>query len=147
MSKWLTQESQKTFKRYLKLQQNNGQKIFVFNIMENETKTQKKGEEKMGKTVKRCPQCKGTPQFVYYAIPQKIDPEGWEEEEDGPRPMILFKRIECVDCKATTPYLYLTIDDAIIAWNEEQKGCNNHRMILEYRGTESCSEVEPLQPD
>lgn len=95
--------------------------------------------------IKRCSLCQGEPQFVYYAIPMKDNPDGWDFEEDGSmEPMILLKRLECVDCKATTPYLYLTIDDAMKVWNEEQKGCNNHRMILEYRGTESCSEVEPL---
>ena len=67
---------------------------------------------------KRCPLCGGEPQFVHYAIPQEKDPDAWEFTEDGFEPMILFKRLECKECKATTCGVDMVCDDAIKHWNE-----------------------------
>jgi hypothetical protein len=69
---------------------------------------------------KRCPLCGGQPQFKYYAVPACKCPDGWEYTEDGYEPMILAKRLECVGCHATVPFLVLSCEDAVQAWNDEQ---------------------------
>ena len=85
--------------------------------------------------VKRCPLCGGQPKFVYYAIPQIKNPDGWEFCEDGLEPLVLFKRLECKDCKATTCGVDMTIDDAIKHWNEEH--------VFQFIGSEDATDVEP----
>ena len=84
---------------------------------------------------KRCPQCGGKPKYVYYAVPQDVDPSGWEFTEYGLEPLILFKRIECKDCGASTVHLSITCDQAVSVWNDGH--------ILQYIGNEDVSDVEP----
>ena len=84
---------------------------------------------------KRCPQCGGKPKYVYYAVPQDVDPDGWEFGEYGLEPTILFKRLECKDCGATTVHLSITCDQAIQIWNDGH--------VLQYIGNEDVSDVEP----
>ena len=69
--------------------------------------------------IKRCKLCGGEPKWVHYAIPRKNYPDGWKEMEDGClEPMVLFKRLECKECKATTVQLAMNLDDAIEMWND-----------------------------
>ena len=87
---------------------------------------------------KRCPLCGGKPKFMHYAIPAYKHPDGWEETEDGPEPMILAKRLECTQCNATVPFLVLICDDAIKAWNEDN--------IVQFIQSEDVMEVEDEKP-
>lgn len=68
---------------------------------------------------KSCPLCGGKPQFVYYAIPEYKYPNAWQYEEGELVPMILYKRIECTECKATNSSLVLSCDEAVKMWNNE----------------------------
>ena len=85
--------------------------------------------------IKRCKLCGGEPKWVHYAIPEQDYPEGWDFFEDGLEPMVLFKRLECKDCKATTVQLFVTLDDAEQLWNEGR--------IVQYQMDENVYDVEP----
>lgn len=89
---------------------------------------------------KRCI-CGGKPQFVYYNIPLNHGADdSFEFNEDGVlEPMILFKRLECMDCGATVAQLVLTCDEAVDYWNAVRDG---RRVLLQKRGTEPCGDVE-----
>lgn len=69
---------------------------------------------------KRCKLCGGEPEFVYYAIPEKDNPLGWECDEYGPHPVILIKQIRCKNCGAVRPTYDLSCDDAVAHWNEQK---------------------------
>lgn len=84
---------------------------------------------------KLCNLCGGEPEFVYYAIPQKDDPYGWDFDDYEVRPMILFKQIRCKKCGAVSPNYSLVCDDAISAWNEQK--------LLQLIGTEPCEVEKP----
>ena len=83
--------------------------------------------------IKRCPTCGGAPQFVYYALPCGQFPDAWEETEDGPEPIVLLKRIECSNCKASTPGLVLSCDEAVQMWDDGD--------IVVFDGTESVEDA------
>ena len=87
--------------------------------------------------IKRCKLCGGEPKWVHYAIPEQGYPEGWDffDDDDEPRPMVLFKRLECKDCKATTAQLFMMLDDAEQMWNEGH--------IVQYQMDENAYDVEP----
>ena len=91
--------------------------------------------------IKPCALCGGDAKFVYYAIPEKDNLEGWELTEFGTEPMMLLKRIECRDCGATPLYLYMSMDDCIKAWNDEFDG---GRRILQRWSEENCSMEETV---
>lgn len=68
--------------------------------------------------LKPCPVCGSTNlKYVHYAIPQKYAPDLWEYDEDGNRPLIWLKRIECKECGATVPSLVMSLDHAVEYWN------------------------------
>lgn len=70
---------------------------------------------------KRCPICGGEPQFVYYALPEYQAPNAWDYDEEGERePMIMYKRLECKNCKATNHNLVLGCEEAVRMWNNEK---------------------------
>lgn len=82
---------------------------------------------------KRCPICKGAPQFVYYAIPgTTADPDGC---------YVLLKRLECKRCGASVAQLVMTCDDAVRYWNDLNES-TGERYVLERVGTEDCKEAE-----
>lgn len=87
--------------------------------------------------IKRCKLCGGEPKWVHYAIPEQDYPEGWDffDDDDEPSPMVLFKRLECKDCKATTAQLFMMLDDAEQMWNEG--------LIVQYQMDENAYDVEP----
>lgn len=89
---------------------------------------------------KRCPECDGEPQFVHYCISEKAGGVFEYDEFEKYSPMILLKRLECMECGATVAQLLLTCDDAIKYWNEEVDG---HRLVLKKYGTEKVHDVEP----
>lgn len=86
-------------------------------------------------TAKRCPLCGGAPKYVYYAIPEADDPNGWDFGEYGLEPLILFKRLECRDCGAMVARLTITCEQAVADWNTGK--------VLQYIGNENVSDVEP----
>lgn len=92
---------------------------------------------------KKCPICDSAElQYVYYAPSAKDEPTMWEDMEDlGYSPMILFKRIECKKCGASVPGLAMTIDDALLYWNEINDK-TSHRYVLQRIGTDDLREVE-----
>lgn len=92
---------------------------------------------------KKCPICDSAElQYVYYAPSEKDEPTMWEDMEDcGYSPMILFKRIECKKCGASVSGLALTIDDALLYWNDINDKIN-HRYVLQRIGIEDLREVE-----
>ena len=78
--------------------------------------------------IRKCPLCGGNPKWIYHAVPMSEHPDGWEMDEDGElRPMILWKHVECKDCRAMGGF-GLTVDRAAMAWNE--------KMPLQYIGEE-----------
>ena len=85
----------------------------------------------------RCSLCGGDPELVYYAIPERNNPFGWECEEDGPYPMFLIKQIRCKKCGAVCPSYDLICDDAIRHWNEQN--------LFQLIGVEAC-EIEASAP-
>ena len=86
---------------------------------------------------KRCPVCGGAPQYVYYAIPGSTkDPEEL---------FVLFKRLECSQCKATVAQLVMTCDDAVSYWNSVNE--QGDRPVLELVGAEPCMDVEEALKD
>jgi hypothetical protein len=85
----------------------------------------------------RCSLCGGEPEFVYYAIPERDNPLGWEWEENGPSPMILIKQIRCKKCGAVCPSYDFICNDAIRNWNEQK--------LIQLIGTEAC-EIEASAP-
>lgn len=86
-------------------------------------------------TAKRCPLCGGEPQFMEYAVPECQYPDGWDFGVFGLEPIVMFKRIECKDCKCTTPQLYMLVDEAVRGWNEGH--------VLEFIVNENITDVEP----
>lgn len=87
--------------------------------------------------LKRCKLCGGEPKWIYYAMPEQDNPEGWDfTGDDGElEPMILFKRLECKECKATNVQIAMTIDGAEKMWNEGK--------VLQYWMDETTYDVEP----
>ena len=96
----------------------------------------------MMEKAKRCPMCQSNElKWVYYAIPEKVAPEMWEDMVDvGYSPMLMLKRIECKKCGATLPNVALTLDDALDFWNSLNERGN--RYILQRIGEEDVREVE-----
>lgn len=92
------------------------------------------------KIAKRCPECDGEPQFVHYCIPENAGGEFECDENEEYSPMILLKRLECIECGATAPHLVLSCDDAIEYWNKEVDG---HRLVLRKYRTEKVQNIEP----
>lgn len=94
----------------------------------------------MMEKAKKCPVCNGEKlKWVYYAPPASQAPDLWDFDEDGFNQMILFKRIECVNCGATTPYVYMVLDEALAAWNYMG---DTGRKVLQRIGEERVREVE-----
>lgn len=94
------------------------------------------------KKAKRCPVCQSNElKWVYYAIPEKVAPEMWEDMVDtGYSPMMLFKRIECQKCGGTVASLSMTLDDALDFWNSYNEQGN--RYVLQRIGEEDVREAE-----
>lgn len=92
---------------------------------------------------KKCPICNSAElQYVYYAPSAKDEPTMWEDMDNrGYSPMILLKRIECKKCGASVPGLTMTIDDALLYWNDINKK-TNHRYVLQRIGTDDLLEME-----
>ena len=84
---------------------------------------------------KRCKLCGGEPKYIYYAIPEQDYPDGW----DGMEPNVLFKRLECSKCGATTPKLVMSLDEAESLWNSQK--------ILQRYGEEKVRDVEDQEGD
>lgn len=87
--------------------------------------------------VKRCKLCGGEPKWVHYAIPKQDNPDGWEYTGPGGElePLVLFKRLECKNCKATTFCLGMTLDEVEELWNNGK--------VVEYWMDEEVGDVEP----
>ena len=67
---------------------------------------------------KRCPVCGGKPKWKYYALPQFKYPDAWDFGEFGLEPVCLMKSIECEDCGTETRQLSISLDEAIMMWND-----------------------------
>lgn len=89
---------------------------------------------------KRCKLCGGEPKYIYYAIPKQDYPDGWYESEYGTaEPYMLFKRLECSKCGATTREIAMTLDGAVTLWNSQK--------ILQKYGEEKVRDVEDEEGD
>ena len=91
--------------------------------------------------VKRCKLCGGEPKWVHYAIPQQDNTEGWKYigENGELEPMVLFKRLECKECKATTFCPGMTLGEVEELWNNGK--------VIQYWMDETVSDVEPIKED
>lgn len=94
----------------------------------------------MMEKAKKCPVCNGEKlKWVYYSPSASVAPDLWEFDEDGFNPLILFKRIECANCGATTSSVHLVLSDALATWNYAD---DTGRKVLQRIGEESVREVE-----